>query len=122
MVAVGHSSYLNENMQYIKDYQHSPLIIHQRYLSLITDYCLNQHFNPFIKMTSDDCRTSLTWASCGLGIAIIPQSALSLVDNKSLISVILHDEELYTDIVLITRKQDEIDQKTQDFIEQFFHS
>ena len=122
MVAVGHSSYLNENMQYIKDYQHSPLIIHQRYLSLITDYCLNQHFNPFIKMTSDDCRTSLTWASCGLGIAIIPQSALSLVDNKSLISVILHDEELYTDIVFITRKQDEIDQKTQDFIEQFFHS
>ena len=65
---------------------------------------------------------SLTWASCGLGIAIIPQSALSLVDNKSLISVILHDEELYTDIVFITRKQDEIDQKTQDFIEQFFHS
>ena len=122
MVAIGHSSYLNENMQYIKDYQHLPLIIHQRYLSLITDYCLNQHFNPFIKMTSDDCRTSITWASYGLGIAIIPQSALSLVDNQSLVSVSLLDEELYTDIVFITRKQDEIDQKTQDFIEQFFHS
>lgn len=120
MVAVGESRYLNKEMQYIKDYQDLPLIIYQRYSSLITDYCLNLHFNPFIKMTSDDCRTALTWASCGLGVAIVPQSALSLINNKLLISVPLKDEELYTDIVFITRKQEETDHKIQNFIHQFF--
>lgn len=120
MIAIGKKNYLDKDMQYMKDYQHVPLIIHQRYLSLISDYCLNMHMNPFIKMTSDDCRTSLTWAACGLGVAIVPQSALSLIHDQTLISIPLKDEELHTDIVFITRRQEENDKKLQDLIEQFF--
>ena len=79
MVAVGKSTFLNLEMTHMSDYQNKPLIIHQRYLSLITDYCLNLHFHPHIQVTCDDSRTSLQWAKAGLGIAIVPQSILSFL-------------------------------------------
>lgn len=119
MIAVGSPNLLNDSMNQIKDYQNIPLIIHQRYLPLITDYCLNLHFNPFIKVTSDDCRTSIIWATLKQGIAIIPKSALSLIDDKALITVTLKDKELYTGVAFITRKQEVIDSRIQEFMQQF---
>ena len=121
MVAVGKDQYLNPSMTQMKNYKNLPLIIHQRYLPLITDYCLNLHFNPFIKMSSDDCRTSLIWAKLGLGIAIIPQSALPLVNDTDLIAVTLEDQELYTNIVFITRRQEKLNPRVQELIQQFFN-
>ena len=73
MVAVGTKEYLTPDMTSIENYKDIPLIIHQRYLPLISDYCLNLRFNPLVKMISDDCRTSLIWASSGLGVAIVPR-------------------------------------------------
>lgn len=121
MVAVGLPHFFTSHMTHMKDYQSLPLIIHQRYLPLITDYCLNLHFNPFIKMSSDDCRTSIIWATTGLGVAIVPQSALPLLPAH-LLAVPLCDEELFTDIVFITRKQEKPDLHIQEFMQQFFSS
>ncbi len=120
MIAVGKAQYLNPSMIQMSHYKDLPLIIHQRYLPLITDYCLNLHFNPLIQMSSDDCRTSLTWAKYGLGVAIVPQSALPLINDPDLITVPLEDKELYTSIVFITRKQEKPNHRIQEFIDQFF--
>lgn len=120
MIAVGDQQYLNPSMNHIKDYQNIPLIIHQRYLPLISDHCLNQHFNPFIKMSSDDCRTSLIWASTKQGVAIVPQSALPLIHDSSLLIVPLIDKELFTSVAFITRKEEISDFRIQEFIQQFF--
>ena len=120
MVAVGKAEFINQDMNHIQDYQTLPLIIHQRYLPLITDYCLNLHFNPFIKMSCDDCRTSLSWANCGLGIAIVPYSALSLIDHTKLVKVPLVDKALYSNIVFITRKEETLDSRIQELIQKFF--
>lgn len=120
MIAVGNQQYLNPSMNHIKDYQNIPLIIHQRYLPLISDHCLNQHFNPFIKMSSDDCRTSLIWASAKQGVAIVPQSALPLIHDSSLLIVPLIDKELFTSVAFITRKEEISDFRIQEFIQQFF--
>lgn len=120
MLAIGKKQYINYSMNQMIDYQGLPLIIHQRYLPLISDYCLNLHFNPYIKMTSDDCRTSFLWAKAGLGIAIVPESALSFIHDSSLIIVPLKDKELYTNVAFITRKNEIINSRIQEFIEQFF--
>lgn len=119
MIAIGHKKYLKENMKHMKDLKELPLIIHQRYLPLITDHCLNQHFNPHIRITSDDCRTSLIWASSYNGVAIIPQSGLSLNHDNSLKSIVLKDEELYTSVAFITRKDEHIDECILEFIKIF---
>lgn len=119
MVAIGHQDYFHRQVQTIKDLKDLPLIIHQRYLPLITDYCLNQHFNPFIRITSDDCRTSLIWAASHQGIAIVPQSAMLLNNDTSLNSVVLKDKELYTAVAFITRKDENTPQNIQNFIKKF---
>jgi len=120
MIAVGKEIFLNDDMKHMKDYQNIPLIIHQRYLPLITDHCLNLHFNPFIKMSCDDCRTSLIWAKLGLGVAIVPQSALPFIQDTSLKTIILTDTELHTCISFITRKQEQSEPKIKEFLKQFF--
>lgn len=119
MIAIGHYDYFHKNEHTIKDLCNLPLIIHQRYLPLITDYCLNQHFNPYIKTTCDDCRTSLIWASSHQGIAIIPQSALLLNHDTTLHSMTLEDKELYTSIAFIMRKDEKISDIIQEFINRF---
>lgn len=119
MVAVGKGTYIQSHMKDMKDYQNLPLIIHQRYLSLITDYCLKIHFNPTIKMTADDCRTSLIWAQSGLGIAIVPQSALALIQDSTLKTISLQNKELYTAVAFITRKEEILDTKIQQFMNLF---
>ena len=120
MIALAKPQYEISHKQKMLNFQNTPLIIHQRYLPLITDHCLNLHFNPHIKITSDDCRTSLIWASHGIGVAIIPQSALALNHDQSLVYTIIEDKELYTGISLITRKQEDIDPRILEFIELFF--
>ncbi|MEG0367846.1 MAG: LysR family transcriptional regulator [Coprobacillus sp.] len=120
MVAVGHSEFMNSSMNYIKDYQNTPLIIHQRYFPLLSDYCLKQQFNPFIKISSDDCRTSLIWATEHLGVAIIPKSAMFLIHDTSLVTAVLKDDELCTDIVFITRQHEKLEPRVAEFMQQFF--
>lgn len=121
MWAVGLPHLLNPDMTTIKDYQNKPLIVHQRYLSLITDYCLNLHFNPYIKITCDDSRTSLQWAKAGLGIAIVPQNILSFWPDHHFVTVMLEDQALQTDITLITRQNEILDIKTQNLIHLLTH-
>lgn len=119
MVAVGIPELLHSNMTHMSDYQNKPLIIHQRYLSLITDYCLNLHFHPYIKITCDDSRTSLQWAQAGLGIAIVPQNILTFYPDSKLNHVILEDEVLKTDLTLITRPHEVLNTSLQTLIELF---
>ncbi len=42
MIAIGKKEYFINTKRKIKDFKDTPLIIHQRYLPLINDYCLNK--------------------------------------------------------------------------------
>lgn len=119
MIAIGKKEFLTDRKEYIKDFKDIPLIIHQRYLPLINDYCLNQHFQIQLKVSCDDSRTSLIWASTGIGVAIVPMSSLSLEYDHSLMSVTLKDNALYTGIAFITRKNEKINHFIQQFIDQY---
>lgn len=119
MYAVGNEGFINENMNNIKDYKNIPLLLHRRYAPLIIDYCLNKRFNPFIKCQSDDCRTSLIWASSGMGVAIVPESALPLVQDSRLLQIPLKNKELHTGVAFITRKQEDIPPIIQEFLSLF---
>lgn len=119
MIAIGKKEFFTNKKEYIKDFKDIPLIIHQRYLPLIHDYCLDKHFQIQLKVSCDDSRTSLIWASTGVGVAIVPKSSLSLEYDHSLMSVVLKDKNLYTGIALITRKNEEINHALQQFMNQF---
>ena len=117
MIAIGKKEYFINTKRKIKDFKDTPLIIHQRYLPLINDYCLNKLIQ--LKVTCDDSRTSLIWANSGIGVAICPMSSLALPYDHSLVYTILEDKNLYTGIAFITRKNEEVSALLNEFIERF---
>lgn len=119
MIAIGKKEYFINAKRKIKDFKDTPLIIHQRYLPLINDYCLNKLIQIQLKVTCDDSRTSLIWANSGIGVAICPMSSLALPYDHSLVYTILEDKNLYTGIAFITRKNEEVSALLNEFIEHF---
>ena len=119
MIVIGKKEYFSTPKRKIKDFKDTPLIIHQRYLPLINDYCLNKQIQIQLKVTCDDSRTSLIWANSGIGVAICPMSSLSLPYDHSLVYTILEDKNLYTGIAFITRKNEEVSALLNEFIECF---
>jgi len=61
-----------------------PLLVHQRHVSMITEHCRQSGFDPTILCTSDDITPLLIWANLGLGLAIVPESAVNLFKGSSL--------------------------------------
>ena len=119
MIAIGKKEYFINTKRKIKDFKDTPLIILQRYLPLINDYCLNKLIQIQLKVTCDDSRTSLIWANSGIGVAICPMSSLALPYDHSLVYTILEDKNLYTGIAFITRKNEEVSALLNEFIERF---
>ena len=119
MIAIGKKEYFINTKRKIKDFKDTPLIIHQRYLPLINDYCLNKLIQIQLKLTFDDSRTSLICDNRGIGVAICPMSSLALPYDHSLVYTILEDKNLYTGIAFITRKNEEVSALLNEFIERF---
>ena len=61
-----------------------PLLVHQRHVPMITELCRQGGFDPTFFCTSDDITPLLIWANLGLGIAIVPESAINLFPGSSL--------------------------------------
>ena len=61
-----------------------PLLVHERHLPLITQNCHQNGFDPQIFCISDDIYPLLSWASEGLGIALVPNSAVHLTSDARL--------------------------------------
>ncbi|MCD8028070.1 MAG: LysR family transcriptional regulator [Erysipelotrichaceae bacterium] len=120
MIAVGQEHFFHSSMTSIKKFHNVPLIIHQRYLSFISDYCLQYHFNPFIKFVCDDSHTSLLYAHYGYGVAIVPQRAIDMIDH-SLHREVLTDKQLYTSIVIAYRKNEKLDDYIEQMIDTYTH-
>ena len=119
MIALGKKEYFMDSIHKLEDLKKIPLIIHQRYLPLINDYCLNKQIQIHLKVICDDSRTSLIWANSGIGVAIVPMSCLSIAYDPSLTYSILEDESLYTGVAFITRKDENISSLLKEFMECF---
>ena len=81
-----------------------PLIIYRRFEELILSSCTDLGFEPRLLCKNDDARTSLLWANAGLGVALVPQSAVNLVRGPQLVCRPLSDPQLYTQIAAIWRR------------------
>lgn len=81
-----------------------PLIIYRRFEELILSSCTDLGFEPRLLCKNDDARTSLLWANAGLGVALVPQSAVNLVRGPQLVCRPLLDPQLYTQIAAIWRR------------------
>ncbi|CAH1193323.1 HTH-type transcriptional regulator HdfR [Paenibacillus auburnensis] len=96
-----------------------PLIIYRRFEQLIRETCLEHGFNPDVFCMNDDARTTLLWANAGLGIGIIPRSALGLADNSNLLFKEIRSESLHTRIAAVWVKDKFLSSLAANFIASF---
>lgn len=68
----------------VNDLAGMPLLIHRSNEVLIADICRKSGFEPKILCRGDDVRSLLVWADAGIGIAIVPKSAVGLVPSNNL--------------------------------------
>lgn len=83
------------SMEALRD---KPLLIHRSNENLITECCRNHGFEPDILCRGDDVRSLLVLVNEGIGLALVPRSALGLIPSS-----LIHYKDI-TDSPLIIDK------------------
>lgn len=107
MVAVGDESYFSKmpwDSATLADLEGLPLICYRRWESLIRATFEEEGIVPYIYCLNDDARTSLMWASAGLGVAIVPRSICSVITRKGIAYKRLREKGMYTRMAAIRKK------------------
>lgn len=86
MVAISKNLQLTSECETLSmtDLTNKPLIVQHRYEKIIIELCHKSGFEPRILCRSNDVRTILLWASTGMGIAIVPNDCISLIQSVNL--------------------------------------
>lgn len=103
----------------IAELAQKPLIIYRRFDQLFHDTCEAYNITPTILCRNDDARTTVLWANSGLGMAVIPESALTLADHAHLHAKYIAERRLYTRLTAIWPKGKYISTLAEKFIASF---
>lgn len=103
----------------LAELKNKPLIIYRRFEKMIMKSCEENSFEPNILCKNDDARTTLLWADSGLGIAIVPRSALALIGSSKLRYREILEPSLETQIAAIWLKDRYLSMAARHFIEVF---
>ncbi len=107
MVAVGVEGYfvkLAQDLITLADLDGLPLICYRRWEPLIRATFEEEGVIPNIYCLNDDARTSLMWASAGLGVAIVPRSICSVFSQNGIAYKELREKGMYTRVAAIRKK------------------
>ncbi|WP_438445462.1 LysR family transcriptional regulator [Gorillibacterium sp. sgz5001074] len=96
-----------------------PLIIYRRFEELIRTSCQDHGFDPVFICMNDDARTTLMWAGTGLGIGIVPRSAVFAANSSGLMVKEIVQESMQTSVAAIWMKDKYISKLAQQFLERF---
>lgn len=103
----------------ITDLKDKPLIFYRRFERLILKICEDHNFEPTVFCKNDDARTSLLWAKSGLGIAIVPKSAIKLIGASNIIYKEINNKALSTQIAVIWSKTGYLSSSGKNFLKLF---
>lgn len=103
----------------IKDFFDKPLIIYRRFERIFADVFNKAGFEPRIICKTDDARTALLWAVSGVGTALVPRSAFSLIQNSDLNYSIIHEPALETELAAIWLENRYLSAAAHHFLEMF---
>lgn len=82
-----------------------PLLIYRRWKNILDSTFSDKHLTPDYYCIADDARTCIAMAGKGLGVAIVPESALTHTDMKNLRMEYhtISNPEIPSSICLVTR-------------------
>lgn len=95
---------LEEEEISLSDLKGKPLIIQRRYGDAFSNECRHLGFAPHFVCQNNDLLSSLNWAACGIGIAIVPYTSSLLNTHSELIRKKIISPVLSSQTILIYRK------------------
>ncbi len=117
MGQLGHSEASSEeNVLHFRDLKDSPLILYRRWEKILSSGFARERIDPDILCIADDARTSLQWASEGLGIALAPRSAMHQAPQLSYARVA--EEGMVTNLCLVHRRDAVLSQSAELFLKE----
>ena len=106
MYAVGSREFFEntEGMASIEYIGKKPLIVYKRWVKIFLDIFEDKGIRPHIVCLNEDARTTAFWAEKGMGIGIIPKSALGMLRNEEMVTLEIDDERMSSEIYLTAHK------------------
>ncbi len=104
MIAIGDSTYfttITEPEITLKELRKLPLVIYRRWEKVLSDAFYQYGCEPIIFCRCDDARTAISLADTGLGIAIVPESALLRSNYPNLTHKKIAQNTLISDICVL---------------------
>lgn len=104
MVAVSHqSSFPFDGKDHItlNELEGFPLIINRRYYPTIDSICHQENISLEFYCFNNDARTTIHWASAGLGIGIVPKEVVTMSTYNEIKYIEIAHPELYTSICVV---------------------
>lgn len=94
-----------------------PLLLHRSNEVMLIECCQKKGFEPQILCQGDDVRSLLVWADAGLGLAIVPKSAVGLVPSNNLTYKEIIESSLEIKKAIIWLKNRYLSAITRNFLE-----
>lgn len=107
MVAMSSECDVGEQSQYISinKLMDAPLLLHRSHEAMIREQCTKYGFEPQILCMGDDVQSLLVWANEGIGLAVVPKSALGLVPSHYLKYKEITDSPLAIEKLVVWMRQ-----------------
>lgn len=109
VVSIGYSALENQ-----------PLIVHNRFSSVIENGCRAAGFEPLIRVSVEDTRSLLLLASKGIGAAVVQKDWLGMVDT-SFNQVVLNEPLLQTETAVVWSNKIALSKTSELFIKNICH-
>ena len=81
-----------------------PLIIYKRWEGIFRDIFADEGAEAKIVCLNEDARTTAAWARRGIGVGILPESALGMIRDKNIVNAEIADSRFSSEIYLIAHK------------------
>lgn len=101
----------------LKELADKPLLLHRSNETMIMECCRKNGFEGKILCRGDDMRSLLVWADAGLGIAIVPKSAVGLVPSSKLLYKEISESSLEIKKAIIWLKNRYLSAPSRNFLE-----
>ncbi|WP_297420697.1 LysR family transcriptional regulator [Clostridium sp.] len=119
---------MSKNYDFKKDYEkinlddlrNIPLIIYRRFEKILLSEFQEINVEPNIFCINDDARTTVLWARAGLGVGIVPKSAVNLEFMNNINYKIIDKDTLKTQITAIWIKERYLSEGAKKFLEFFY--
>lgn len=107
----------NEKLFDISLLSGKPVILYRRWETFLKTYFKSTNIFPKYVCINDDARTSLSWAEEGMGIAILPPSAIHNIEKDMLVCKNIKQEKMETAIAIAWKASKYISPTLKNFID-----